>query len=770
MISPRLLEEKAYLEKVKIRYEEYLRQQSLKSEAAQTAVMYASTKKLRFLQDMMDQTVNSTAKPLTMNSNSFKDIGFTQDQIDKTKETLEAMGLKDLTSVFDGLIKDNGKGTGNNSNKDLNKNANSNNGSSQDGGNGSNGGSGNSDEDKKIDPNQSPTGDDSSNKDDSSKDNPYWKECIPCWDRAWGDLKKLELQKKSTYTKFWENLKKKAIDFVKNYLMDIWNKLKNLLSNSEILNQICHLLSMLSFQCIPDIAAIIASLNFLLFSLSDSLAIGFKSLLFGLVSTLLSPIFFGISSFLSNLMGILIAPLDCIINSIKLQAAKLPGSIYDLEKVIPDISFQKSGNQDNPDFVQTKYTPPNISKVDSSNEAIQERTKYWNQFADPVQKAKQIDETIKQIEILQLDRENNITETFELDSKISILEQEIQQLTEEQEQNKKIDIFFGSKKSNQFEIHSPELKEKEEELEGLIELRKARSNKTANLNKLQGEQAEKLQERSRIYEQSKKAREDKANSLESLDEFYKTMVSFPINILDHIGESVHMAKDSIVKYVSDMEAKINDLIGSLKLEWDTNYKTTQAMQKLGRVIGICIAMLAFAVKFKDMFNECKKGITPDAFKIIADQNMAFFTTLSDIMFSKSFTELSEKAKENGKGKSNFTNTLVENTGLIIPGGAKVPINENTSIGKNNSDKLKKIFGKLDSDSQLLTPEELNGTDYNSNKNNDIINIGLELKTETGFPVQAVIFGTRGKIACSSPASSEMNAIHKMLAELQGIQK
>jgi len=138
-----------------------------------------------------------------------------------------------------------------------------------------------------------------------------FEDCIPCADRikALLDLNPLE-------------------DFLNVLEQDINNKLASLLSifdlfnNTDIFNDICALVNLLSFQCVPDLVAILAALKALLCKFAVNLD-DIDGFITALLSMFLAPMFSGLMALIDQYVQLIMDPLDCIINNSILQMSKL---------------------------------------------------------------------------------------------------------------------------------------------------------------------------------------------------------------------------------------------------------------------------------------------------------------------------------------------------------------------------------------------------------------------------------------------------------------
>jgi hypothetical protein len=139
----------------------------------------------------------------------------------------------------------------------------------------------------------------------------WLKNCIPCQLRI---VSYLELHPNlDLLGAFKTDIKEKL-----KMLMDLVNSLKNF----DIYSDICELLKLLNFMCIPDLQRIITALMALLILQVPNLD-GIVAFLQSLVSFIFAPIFMGLTSLLDQLGLLVVNPLQCIIDAIDEQMQKL---------------------------------------------------------------------------------------------------------------------------------------------------------------------------------------------------------------------------------------------------------------------------------------------------------------------------------------------------------------------------------------------------------------------------------------------------------------
>lgn len=138
-------------------------------------------------------------------------------------------------------------------------------------------------------------------------------ECIPCLDRA------LDIDLLAPL----EDL----LDDFENDLLDRWNSLKNiwnLLNSDDVYSDICQLLDFFSFQCIPDLVAILSMLLWLWKSLLSSFQVDINGAIWSLIGMMLGPMLTSLESIIQQYIDMIMAPIDCIIESLLFQMSKIP--------------------------------------------------------------------------------------------------------------------------------------------------------------------------------------------------------------------------------------------------------------------------------------------------------------------------------------------------------------------------------------------------------------------------------------------------------------
>jgi len=138
-------------------------------------------------------------------------------------------------------------------------------------------------------------------------------ECIPCLDRT------LDIDLLAP-------LEGLLNDF-ENDLLDRWNSLKNiwdLLNSDDFYSDICDLMDFFSYQCIPDLVAILSLLLWLWKSLLQSFQVDINGAIWSLIGMMLGPMLTSLESVIQQYIDMIMAPIDCIINSLLFQMSKIP--------------------------------------------------------------------------------------------------------------------------------------------------------------------------------------------------------------------------------------------------------------------------------------------------------------------------------------------------------------------------------------------------------------------------------------------------------------
>ena len=110
-------------------------------------------------------------------------------------------------------------------------------------------------------------------------------------------------------------------------LEDKWNTLKgiwDILNGYDFYEDVCYLLDFFSFQCLPDLVAILSLLLWLWKSLLQSFSIDINGALWLMIGLMLGPMLTGLEAVIQQYIDLIMAPIDCIISSLLFQMSKIP--------------------------------------------------------------------------------------------------------------------------------------------------------------------------------------------------------------------------------------------------------------------------------------------------------------------------------------------------------------------------------------------------------------------------------------------------------------
>lgn len=101
------------------------------------------------------------------------------------------------------------------------------------------------------------------------------------------------------------------------------SQIESLFNNTSVYDDICSIAGFFDSQCVPDIRAIIAVLSSLYRKLLDIKIFSPTNLFLGLIRPFFSPLLNGLTDLLDKYLQLIIAPVNCVINSLDSQLAKL---------------------------------------------------------------------------------------------------------------------------------------------------------------------------------------------------------------------------------------------------------------------------------------------------------------------------------------------------------------------------------------------------------------------------------------------------------------
>lgn len=139
--------------------------------------------------------------------------------------------------------------------------------------------------------------------------------CIPCSTRTWHQD-----------SKGWKP-GKELLGLLENDLVARYKRLvsqmESMFSNTDVYDDICSLANYLDTNCVPDLRAIVALLVALSGKLVDVKLISPTNMFLSLVRPFFAPMLNGITELLDKYVQLIIAPVNCMINEIDKQLAKL---------------------------------------------------------------------------------------------------------------------------------------------------------------------------------------------------------------------------------------------------------------------------------------------------------------------------------------------------------------------------------------------------------------------------------------------------------------
>lgn len=164
------------------------------------------------------------------------------------------------------------------------------------------------------------------------------KECIPC---------DLRLSNLGEIDPLGDLLGMLEQDLLNRYTQ-LLNRIKSLLSNNEIYNDLCSLLNFLNFQCLPDLFGIVALLSALAMKLTDVKLINPAGAFMSFISPFFAPMLNGLNDILDKYIQLILGPIDCVLTAVDTQLGKIDvGSALDQaanarrSQLMARISFQE---------------------------------------------------------------------------------------------------------------------------------------------------------------------------------------------------------------------------------------------------------------------------------------------------------------------------------------------------------------------------------------------------------------------------------------------
>lgn len=168
------------------------------------------------------------------------------------------------------------------------------------------------------------------------------KNCIPCSTRTWHQDSK-GWKPGSELLGVLEN------DLVTRYKRLI-NQMESMFTNTDVYDDICNLANHLDTNCVPDLRAIIALLTALSAKLVDIKLLSPTNMFLGLITPFFAPMLNGLTELLDKYVQLIIAPVNCLINEMDKQLAKL-----DVSRSISAFDAARSSELNNKyNFLQRK--------------------------------------------------------------------------------------------------------------------------------------------------------------------------------------------------------------------------------------------------------------------------------------------------------------------------------------------------------------------------------------------------------------------------------
>ena len=138
------------------------------------------------------------------------------------------------------------------------------------------------------------------------------KECIPCGLRKFDDL---------TFST--RNIL--LLNDITKRFRELWEKMCKLFQDltTESLDDLCNLLNLMKYQCVPDLSALIALLTMMQLKYLNEIELSIDGLMSTLLGALLGPILSNISLTLDKYIDVIVNPIICVLAALESQMAKL---------------------------------------------------------------------------------------------------------------------------------------------------------------------------------------------------------------------------------------------------------------------------------------------------------------------------------------------------------------------------------------------------------------------------------------------------------------
>jgi len=120
----------------------------------------------------------------------------------------------------------------------------------------------------------------------------------------------------------------------------IVEKLKSLFTNTDIVGDLCSLLGFLEFHCLPDLYGIIALLTALMRKYADIIP-NLDGAFMQFIGPFFGPLLSGVNELLDRYIQLIMKPVDCVLNSLDTQLAKLDVVRSIDQAEVQEVSFHR---------------------------------------------------------------------------------------------------------------------------------------------------------------------------------------------------------------------------------------------------------------------------------------------------------------------------------------------------------------------------------------------------------------------------------------------
>ncbi len=398
------------------------------------------------------------------------------------------------------------------------------------------------------------------------------KACIPCGRRSVSpddiDFSHPSLKQ------LWEDLKNK------------WNDLKQQLENLSIGDEaeqdLCDILSFFDYQCVPDLAALLALLGMLWTKYQMDFSSSWKDLLNVLLGPFLTPIIAPLVVNINKYLNAVVDPIICVLNALEYQM----GKIDVIDGVNKFEAQQKTYNRKKVDFYERK------------KRALLERSNFIKKEMEGKDKTRAIFPRHTSVGIFTPEMEDRTIKT--LPSTKNYLENKGKSvtdtlaipgtgITENQDSLKKGKETW--KKSCQQELEHIELENKEINA------------KISDLKDKSGHIDERTKDSS-SYNAVGRGKEALSNAADQVDAFKDSFKSIIADVVGMGNNGIQMIRDTFEMYRSELERLI---LGRVSTQED-QIALARDLQRLQRYMSMIRALM----KINKLRDKCKKGNDSDA--------------------------------------------------------------------------------------------------------------------------------------------------------------